>query len=109
MKNITHASLVTVLGIASAADAGVLTYSNRSLAAGVVTGGVEKVLRAATDLVCGDVLVVDGQSNALATDFGEPAPTYTSEWIRPFGSTSGARGGCTILGSRYALVVAGEA
>lgn len=40
MKNITHASLVTVLGIASAADAGVLTYSNRSLAAGVVTGGV---------------------------------------------------------------------
>lgn len=55
---------------------------------GVVTGGVEKVLRAATDLVCGDVLVVDGQSNALATDFGEPAPTYTSEWIRTFGSTS---------------------
>ena len=56
---------------------------------GAVTGGVEKILHTATDIICGDVFVIDGQSNALATDFGEPAPTYTSEWIRTFGSTAG--------------------
>lgn len=56
---------------------------------GIVQGGAEKILRTAKDLVCGDVFVIDGQSNALATDFGEPAPTYTSEWIRTFGSTAG--------------------
>ena len=56
---------------------------------GYVAAGKETIVRTAADLVCGDVFVVDGQSNALATDFGEPAPTYTSPWIRTFGSTSG--------------------
>jgi hypothetical protein len=56
---------------------------------GITKAGNETVLRTTNDLVCGDAILIEGQSNALATDFGEPAPTYTSDWVRTFGSTSG--------------------
>jgi hypothetical protein len=56
---------------------------------GTVTSGVTKILHTADDLICGDVIMIDGQSNALATDFGEPTLPDTSEWLRTFGSTSG--------------------
>lgn len=55
---------------------------------GVVRGGKALVLRTATNLVCGDVFIIQGQSNALATDTGETAPNDPSTWIRTFGSTS---------------------
>jgi hypothetical protein len=56
---------------------------------GGVTAGRETVLHTATNLVCGDVLLIQGQSNALATDTAEKAPADPSDWIRSFGSTSG--------------------
>lgn len=56
---------------------------------GATTGDRETVLHAASNLVCGDVYLINGQSNAVATDIGPEDPTFTSEWIRSYGSTSG--------------------
>jgi hypothetical protein len=56
---------------------------------GTRTGGVETVIRTATNLVCGDAYLIDGQSNALATDTSEKSPPETSEWIRSYGSPQG--------------------
>ncbi|MEI7957079.1 MAG: DUF2341 domain-containing protein, partial [Verrucomicrobiota bacterium] len=56
---------------------------------GTKTGGTEVVLQTVTDLVCGDAYLIDGQSNALATDTGEKAPADTSEWIRSYGGPAG--------------------
>ena len=56
---------------------------------GSKTGGRETVLHTASNLVCGDVFLIDGQSNAEATDVGRDDPTFTSDWIRSFGSTAG--------------------
>jgi len=42
------------------------------------------------DIVCGDAFLIDGQSNAVATDWGpDPAPDFSSPWIRSFGSPDG--------------------
>lgn len=56
---------------------------------GYVQNGQEHVLHTATDLVCGDALILQGQSNAVATDWGEGDPQDRSEWIRTFGSMTG--------------------
>lgn len=48
-------------------------------------GGREAVRHTATNLVCGDAFLIDGQSNALATDTGEKSPPETHEWIRSYG------------------------
>ena len=56
---------------------------------GAKTADRETVLHTATNLVCGDAFLIDGQSNAEATDVGKEDPTYTSEWIRSFGTTAG--------------------
>lgn len=56
---------------------------------GSKTGNVETLLHAASNLVCGDAFLINGQSNAVATDFGkEPGPA-PNEWVRTFGSTDG--------------------
>jgi hypothetical protein len=52
---------------------------------GTKTSGVETVRRTASDLVCGDAYLIDGQSNALATDTAEKSPPETHEWIRSYG------------------------
>ena len=54
------------------------------------TGDRETVLHTADNIVCGDAYVIDGQSNAVATDFGKETPAFTSEWIRSFGHMHGA-------------------
>ena len=56
---------------------------------GSKSGNIETVLNTATNLVCGDAYVIDGQSNAVATDFGKDEYGYTSDWIRSFGSMGG--------------------
>jgi len=58
---------------------------------GSKTEGRETVRHTATNLVCGDAYLIDGQSNALATDTGEKAPPETNEWIRSYGSPPGDR------------------
>lgn len=51
---------------------------------GSTSGTTETVLHKVGDLVCGDAFLIDGQSNALATDTREDAPRETSEWIRSY-------------------------
>lgn len=54
---------------------------------GTISGGSEKILRTVDDLVCGDAYLIDGQSNAVATDWGTGDFPETNAWIRSFGST----------------------
>lgn len=56
---------------------------------GSKTGDKETVLHSAKNLVCGDVFLINGQSNAVATDFGKENPLVPSEWVRTFGATAG--------------------
>lgn len=55
---------------------------------GTKSGGVETVLHRAGDLVCGDAYLIDGQSNALATDTREESSAETNTWIRSYGRPS---------------------
>jgi len=57
---------------------------------GSKTGGRETVVNTVTNVVCGDAYLIDGQSNAVATDWGKDDPTFRSEWIRTYGSMSGS-------------------
>lgn len=52
-------------------------------------GTGDTVLETVDDLVCGDAYIIDGQSNALATDTGAKSPPETSEWIRSYGRVPG--------------------
>jgi hypothetical protein len=60
---------------------------------GAKNGDRETVLDTVNDLVCGDAYIIDGQSNALATDTAEKAPPETSKWIRSYGRPSGNKTG----------------
>jgi hypothetical protein len=60
---------------------------------GSKTGDRETVLHTAANLVCGDAYLIQGQSNAEATDVGKDDPAYTTEWIRSYGSMSGSPDG----------------
>ena len=65
---------------------------------GAVSAGKETVLHTASNIVCGDAFLIQGQSNAVATDFGKDDPTFRSEWIRTFGSMSGNPKGARLWG-----------
>jgi len=54
---------------------------------GYRTGGAEKILHTAGNIVCGDAYIIDGQSNALATDTRAKSPRETNEWIRSYART----------------------
>ena len=56
---------------------------------GTNVGGKERVQQTVNNLVCGDAYIIEGQSNALATDTGEKSPPETDEWIRSYGRPSG--------------------
>ncbi|MFN7291760.1 MAG: DUF2341 domain-containing protein [Pirellula sp.] len=60
---------------------------------GTKTAGRETVLETVNDLVCGDAYVIDGQSNALATDTAEQSPPETNKWIRSYGRPSANKAG----------------
>lgn len=49
----------------------------------------EEVLNSVGGIMCGDAFLIDGQSNALATDTREEAPRETSEWVRSYGGPTG--------------------
>ncbi|WP_246539565.1 DUF2341 domain-containing protein [Telmatocola sphagniphila] len=57
---------------------------------GIQNQDQSKTLESVNNIVCGDAFIIMGQSNAVATDFGKEEPTYTSDWIRTFGSMSGS-------------------
>lgn len=67
---------------------------------GVRNGDKERVLKRVGDLVCGDVYLIDGQSNALATDTGEDSPREASEWIRSYGGPTGRDDGVSWVRDR---------
>jgi hypothetical protein len=50
--------------------------------------GKDTVLDTVEDLVCGDAYLIDGQSNALATDTREQSPAETHDWIRSYAKPS---------------------
>src|SRR5581483_6637478 len=66
---------------------------------GAKTGDTETVLHKASNLVCGDAYLINGQSNAVATDFGKEDPAFRSDWIRTFGSMSGSPKGVALWGN----------
>ena len=59
---------------------------------GISMGTQQKILETVGDLICGDAYIIDGQSNAEATDLGKDDPAYQSEWIRSYGSMGGTPG-----------------
>jgi Concanavalin A-like lectin/glucanases superfamily/Domain of unknown function (DUF2341)/Carbohydrate esterase, sialic acid-specific acetylesterase len=50
--------------------------------------GDNNVLNTVGNIVCGDAFIIDGQSNALATDTAEQAPSETNQWIRSYANPS---------------------
>jgi len=60
---------------------------------GIKTAGAETIVQTVTNLVCGDAYLIEGQSNALATDTGEKSPPDTIEWIRSYGRPNGEQNG----------------
>ena len=52
-----------------------------------------KPVHAASDLVCGDAFIIQGQSNAVANDFGKENPLQPNPWVRTFGATDGSPNG----------------
>ena len=68
---------------------------------GTKTGNAETVLDRVGDLVCGDAYLIDGQSNALATDTRDESPRETSEWIRSYGGPTGRGEGANWVRDRW--------
>ncbi|MEI6534145.1 MAG: DUF2341 domain-containing protein [Verrucomicrobiaceae bacterium] len=56
---------------------------------GTTVGATETVVQTVKNMVCGDAWLIDGQSNAEATDVGKYEPKSTNEWVRSFGSMAG--------------------
>jgi len=56
---------------------------------GSKNGAAESVLRTVNNLVCGDAYIIQGQSNAVSTDWGKGDFPETNEWIRSYGSMGG--------------------
>jgi len=75
---------------------GLITYKVELVS---TSGGRETLLHTASNLVCGDAYLINGQSNAEATDFGKEDPTFRSEWIRTFGCMSGSPQGVRLWGN----------
>ena len=59
---------------------------------GTVQAGVATVQDTVGDLVCGDAYLIDGQSNAEATDVGQDDPDLGSPWVRSYGRMGGNPG-----------------
>ena len=72
-------------------DAGLFKYK---VVLSSSAGGAETVRETVTDLVCGDAYIIDGQSNAVADNYlydtsNPDFLSYTSPWIRSYGSSGG--------------------
>ncbi|MEI6607171.1 MAG: autotransporter-associated beta strand repeat-containing protein, partial [Verrucomicrobiota bacterium] len=77
-------------------DAGLVTY--RVEFGTTSAGGTDTVTATATDLVCGDAYIIDGQSNAVADNYLNDTSNpeflgYTNTWIRSYGSSEGSTAG----------------
>lgn len=66
--------------------AGLITYR---VVYGKTTGGTDTDAATVTDLVCGDAYIVEGQSNAVATDNSEPQVDTSYPWIYTYNESLG--------------------
>ena len=66
-------------------QAGLIAYRTEF---GIKRGKGETILDKASDLVCGDVFVIQGQSNAEAWTDERVVHPYRSPWLRSFGTPS---------------------
>ncbi len=64
-------------------QAGLIAYRTEF---GIRQGGTETILERAGDLVCGDVFIIQGQSNAEAWTDERIVHPYRSPWLRSFGT-----------------------
>ena len=71
--------------LAASLQAGLIAYRTEF---GIKRGGKEKILEKANDLACGDVFVIQGQSNAEAWTDKRVVHPYRSPWLRSFGTPS---------------------
>jgi len=71
--------------LSASLKAGLIAYRTEF---GIKRGGSEMVLEKASDLVCGDVFVIQGQSNAEAWTDQRVVHPYRSPWLRSFGTPS---------------------
>ena len=71
--------------LAASLQAGLIAYRTEF---GIMRGGKETILEKANDLVCGDVFVIQGQSNAEAWTDQRVVHPYRSPWLRSFGTPS---------------------
>ena len=70
-------------------QAGLVAYRTEF---GIKRGEVETILEKARDLVCGDVFIIQGQSNAEAWTDERVIHPYRSPWLRSFGTPSTNKG-----------------
>lgn len=63
---------------------------------GSKTGPREMILNTVGNLICGDAYLINGQSNAEATSWGDEEYRFTSPWIRSYGSTEGSPPGARL-------------
>jgi hypothetical protein len=71
--------------LSASLQAGLIAYRTEF---GIKRGGAETILEKASDLVCGDVFVIQGQSNAEAWTDERVIHPYRSPWLRSFGTPS---------------------
>ena len=71
--------------LSASLQAGLIAYRTEF---GIKRGGAETILEQANDLVCGDVFVIQGQSNAEAWTDKRVVHPYRSPWLRSFGTPS---------------------
>ena len=80
-------------------DAGLVKYR---VEFGTRSGTTDTVTATVTDLVCGDAYLINGQSNAVAYNYGNFTDltnyTYTSTWIRSFGTHGEGGQGSELIG-----------
>ena len=69
--------------LSSTLKAGLVVYRTEF---GVTRDGTDTVLHTANDLVCGDVYIIQGQSNAEAWTDQRVIHPYQSHWLRSFGT-----------------------
>jgi len=92
-SDVLYASYSQILGAGGSyaftapINAGKVTYK---VVYGTTTSGSDTTVATVTNVVCGDAYIIDGQSNALATDNIAPNDTTTTDpWIRTYGLTLG--------------------
>lgn len=77
--------------------AGLITYR---VVYGTTSAGIDTDLSTVSDLVCGDAYIIEGQSNAVATQNSDAQDATTNSWIRTYGRTGGAWAYATRKGSQ---------